>query len=194
VIPERNKQAESEEELLKGIKVNDPKVLEQFYARQFPAVRSFVTKNSGNSDDAQDIFQEAMVASWLNVKEGRFKPSVNGSVGAYVYRIAKNKWLDKLRSAEYRNVNHAMSEVSDRIAEVSEEEKTNERIEYLRSIYSQLDDKCRTVLDMFYYEKKNLESIANELDYDIGSIRTIKYRCMMKLRKSHMELSKKKTL
>ena len=184
----------SEQEQLRGFRDNDPVVLEQFYASQYPSIRSFVKQNSGRDSDAQDVFQEAMTAAWLNIKEGRFSDSGSTNLGAYVYRIAKNKWLDRLRSAQFKNVNTVMSEVSDRIAEVTEDERVTERIEYLQGIYAKLDDKCRTILDMFYYEKKNLESIANELGYDIGSIRTMKYRCMMKLRKHHLASKNQQTL
>lgn len=181
---------DNEDELIRGIRGNDSRVLSQFYAEQFPTVRSFVLRNSGNSSDAQDVFQEAMMAAWLNLKENKYSSKEGGKYGAYVYRIAKNKWLDRLRSAEHRNVNNIMSEVSDRISEITEEESTSERIDYLQSIYAQLDEKCRQILDKFYYEKKSLEAIAKDLKYDVGSIRTMKYRCMMKLRKRHAELKK----
>jgi RNA polymerase sigma factor (sigma-70 family) len=175
----------TEQELLDGIKVNDPHIMQSFYKRQYPTVRKFVKQNSGDDADAQDVFQEAMLAFWLNLREGRYTESGQSNAGAYVFRIAKNKWLDRLRSADYKKVNRAMSEVSDRISEISQEQKDSERIEYLKTLYSTLDDKCKKVLDMFYYERKDLESIASELGYDLGSIRTIKYRCMMKLRKEH---------
>lgn len=188
----RNTTGFSEEELLKGIKENSPAVLRQIYADQFPSVRSYVLQNSGGGSDAQDVFQDSMMVVWLNVKEGRYDPG-SGSIGAYIYRIAKNKWLDKLRSAHTRNVTNMISEVSDRIAEVTEEQRDSERLAHLKQIYSRLDEKCRKVLDMFYYERKSLETIAKELDYDLGSIRTIKYRCMMKLRASSKSSQVNKT-
>ncbi len=52
----------------------------------------------------------------------------------------------------------------------------------LRGVYDKLDDKCRTVLDQFYFERKDLATIAAGMGVEEESIRTIKYRCMMKLR------------
>jgi len=52
----------------------------------------------------------------------------------------------------------------------------------LRGVYDKLDDKCRAVLDQFYFERKDLAAIAAKLGVEEESIRTIKYRCMMKLR------------
>jgi RNA polymerase sigma factor (sigma-70 family) len=57
-----------------------------------------------------------------------------------------------------------------------------ERIVRLRGVYDKLDDKCRHVLDRFYFERKDLATIATEMGVEEESIRTIKYRCMMKLR------------
>ena len=57
-----------------------------------------------------------------------------------------------------------------------------ERITRLRGVYEKLDDKCRTILDQYYYERKDLATIAAGMGVEEDSIRTIKYRCMMKLR------------
>ena len=57
-----------------------------------------------------------------------------------------------------------------------------ERIVRLRGVYDTLDDKCRMVLDQFYFERKDLATIAAGMGVEEESIRTIKYRCMMKLR------------
>ncbi|MBL0036011.1 MAG: sigma-70 family RNA polymerase sigma factor [Flavobacteriales bacterium] len=57
-----------------------------------------------------------------------------------------------------------------------------ERIVRLRGVYDKLDDKCRAVLDQFYFERKDLATIAAGMGVEEESIRTIKYRCMMKLR------------
>jgi len=72
----------------------------------------------------------------------------------------------------------------DRTSEVRADvpDDIEDRIVRLRGVYEKLDDKCRTVLDRFYYERKDLATIATEMGVEEESIRTIKYRCMMKLR------------
>ncbi len=106
--------------------------------------------------------------------------------GGYVFRIAKNKWLDQVRSARHRKTNSA--EVDDNAIADEVDTQVEERIEHLQGIYAQLDDRCRVVLDKFYYEKEDLRTIAASMGVDEASIRTIKYRCMMKLRKYHEKL------
>lgn len=160
--------------------MNDPGVLKEFYSEHFPSVRTYVLQNSGSAQDAQDVFQEALVATWLNAKQGKLQPESN--LGGYVFRIAKNKWLDRVRSAAYKNEIRVEVERQDHTDNGVDQEA---RIEHLQHIYAQLDGRCKQILDRFYYEKKDLATIAEELGVDINSMRTIKYRCMMKLRKLH---------
>lgn len=164
---------------IEGLLRNDAATVRQLYQRHFPAVRSFVLQNQGGAEDAQDMFQEAMTVLWLKVKEGTLLHGTEP--GAFLYSVARNKWLDHLRSAAFQR----MKVVHDqRLSETFEvvDAGAEQRILRLRAIYGKLDDKCRTVLDRYYFERKDLATIAAELKVEVESIRTIKYRCMMKLR------------
>ena len=147
-------------------------------------MRHFVLQNSGTLSDAKDVFQEAMTVLWLNAREGRVSAGEGNDLGGYLFRVARNKWLDTVRSAAHRNGQQAMDseQVAATIADTNDRE-IEDRIAGLRSIYARLDERCRLVLDRFYFEERDLAAIASELGVDEGSIRTIKYRCMMKLRR-----------
>lgn len=164
-----------------GLLRNDPQVVGSIYTEHFPAVRQYVLKNSGTTNDAQDVFQEAVTVLWLQVKEGRFNSTAEPGPGGFLFRVAKFKWLDVVRSAAHRK----MRVLHDDGAHVPAEERDlemEERIRRLRKVYAKLDDKCRKVLDQFYFERRDLASIAENMGVEEESIRTIKYRCMMKLR------------
>ncbi|QQR85310.1 MAG: sigma-70 family RNA polymerase sigma factor [Flavobacteriales bacterium] len=162
-----------------GLHRNDPATLRALYAKHFPAIKQYVVQNSGTSSDAQDMFQEAMTVLWMSVKEGRLVPA--DDPGGFLYRVAKNKWLDVVRSAAHKHMkvvhdDRALDQRTDAPDDIEE------RIVRLRGVYDKLDDKCRAVLDRFYFERKDLATIAGEMGVEEESIRTIKYRCMMKLR------------
>jgi len=166
---------------LEGLQRNDPATVRVLYTAHFPAVKHYVLANSGTTSDAEDIFQEAMTVLWLRVKEGAFNASAEGDPGGFLFRVAKYKWLDVVRSAAHRHMKVVHDERAlERTDEVDDDLEA--RIVRLRGVYDKLDDKCRTVLDRFYFERKDLASIAEEMDVEEESIRTIKYRCMMKLR------------
>lgn len=162
-----------------ALRRNDPTVIRALYTKHLPAVRAYVLQNNGSTSDAQDVFQEAMSVLWLSVKEGRIVPETEP--GGFLYRVAKNKWLDIIRSAAHKHMKVVHDErIIDRGGDPGDD--TEERLARLRGVYDKLDDKCRTVLDRFYFERKGLATIATELGVEEESIRTIKYRCMMKLR------------
>lgn len=169
----------SQHHWIEGLRHNDPVAVRGLYARHFPVVRQYVLQNSGSVTDAQDVFQDAMTVLWMSVKEDRLLPG--SDPGGFLYRVAKNKWLDVVRSAarKHMKVVHDERALDGRTEAVDDLE---ERIVRLRGVYEKLDDKCRTVLDRFYFERKDLATIATEMGVEEESIRTIKYRCMMKLR------------
>ncbi len=162
-----------------GLLRNDPATVRSLYAKHFPAVRHYVVQNSGTTNDAQDVFQEAMTVLWLKVKEGQL--ILDSEPGAFLFRVARNKWLDVVRSAAHK---HMKVVHDDRTLDPATDapDDIEERIVRLRGVYDKLDEKCRTVLDRFYFERKDLATIATEMGVEEESIRTIKYRCMMKLR------------
>jgi RNA polymerase sigma factor (sigma-70 family) len=175
-----------EQNLAERFARNDRKALETIYSRNFNSVQQYILKNNGSADDAADIFQEAIVAAWLNVSEGKYAVQSGNSLGGYIYQIAKNKWLDKLKSKAHKSTMRIERE--DFVE--AEEPDTNwelqeERHSKLKALYSKLDEKCRAILNKFYYEKKDLTTIGTELDYDQGTVKTLKYRCMKKLRTFH---------
>lgn len=164
-----------------GFRRNDQIALRSIYKAHFPAVRQYVLQNSGTVSDAQDVFQEAIVVLWVNVKQGRFSPGTESGPGGFLFRVAKNKWLDVVRSAAHKHMKVVHDQrAQEPAADVPDD--MEDRIVRLRGVYEKLDDKCRTVLDQFYFERKDLATIAAGLGVEEESIRTIKYRCMMKLR------------
>lgn len=169
-----------------GLRRNDAATVRALYQQHFPAIRQYVVSNSGTSDDAQDIFQEAMTVLWLKAKEGGL--TAGSEPGAFLYQVAKNKWLDVVRSAAHK---HMKVIHDDKKIDVRGEapDDTEEKLLRLREVYGKLDKKCRTVLDQFYFERKDLATIAAGMGVEEESIRTIKYRCMMKLRASRKSIA-----
>jgi RNA polymerase sigma factor (sigma-70 family) len=178
-----------------GFANRDTAVLEQVYKELYPTVRSFVVTNNGTNDDARDVFQEAVMAAWLNVRSGKYRVTERSSLYAYIAQIARYKWLDQLKSSRHR-LTSRMDDRTDIPADVPTETDTLEAVDqvnYLSQLYGTLGEQCRTILSLFYYEKRSLEEIGKQLNYDASTIRTMKYRCMMKLRKNHMQNQERST-
>lgn len=164
-----------------GLRRNDQGVLRALYKDHFPAVRQYVLQNSGTVSDAQDVFQESVIVLWMKVKQDSLAMAPESGPGGFLFRVAKNKWLDVVRSAAHKHMKVVHNDqVLERDNDVQDD--VEERILRLRGIYEKLDDKCRAILDQYYFERKDLATIASGMGVEEDSIRTIKYRCMMKLR------------
>lgn len=173
-----------QDQLIAGFKSNDRRSLEKIYTMYYNVAERYVLKNSGAESDAKDIFQEAMIAAWLNIKEEKFIPKTADSLGGYIFQIAKFKWLDKLKSKPHRVTSRIENEgqIEELHQDFDDDDIQDIRITKLKTLYSRLDEKCKRILDRYYYQKMSLEEIGNELTHDSGTIKTLKYRCMKKLR------------
>lgn len=174
-------------QVVDAIKRNDTITLKRIYANNYPKIEILVLKNNGTKEYAKDIYQEAFLAVWQNVKQDKFIPQSESSINGYLYTIAKNKWMDVLRSQGYKKTIMA-SQMS--YFEIKDEENNgmdddilkDKRLEDVMHAFKNLGDACKSLLRKFYFEKKSMNDIAKELQLDSASTRNKKYRCMQKLR------------
>ena len=174
-------------QIVNGFYQNDENVLHKIYATVYPKVMAHILKNNGDEAHAKDVFQDAFVACWKNIKEQKF---TEGNVEGYLFTIAKNKWTDYLRSSKYKNtVRNAgivhMEPITDyNAAEVKDDSDQ----EHMKLALDKLGDKCKNLLNLFYFERKKMNEIAEELNITSASVRNQKYRCMEKLRSLALEI------
>lgn len=175
-----------------AIKANDDKFLKDLYLRNFGKVRSYIIRNSGNEDDAKDIYQEAYIAVWRNIQTDKFIPQNETSLDGYLYKIAQFKWIDHLRknSGKKQELDINESNLSmDTSAEDESEDEFEIKITHIKSSFLELGKNCKELLSSFYYDKKPLKIIAQESGYTEATVKNNKYRCLQKLR----EMVKNKT-
>lgn len=172
-------------QLIEAIKANDQIALKQFYMSNYYKIEALVLKNSGSVDHAKDLYQESFIAVWKNLKTNRFEPKNETALQGYLYQIAKNKWMDVLRSNTFKKTNTLTDERLSFLKEEATDEATEDSEDKLNatmSAFKNLGQPCKQLLTNFYYEKKSLRAIASELQLEEASVRNKKYRCMEKLR------------
>ena len=81
--------------LIVSLSHGDTAALERLYEELSKPVYFYALDLSGNNEIAEDVMQETFLTVWN--KAGEFVPT--GSARAWVFTIAKNKTLDKLRAA-----------------------------------------------------------------------------------------------
>ena len=178
---------ENENGLLQGLARNDRKAIETIYRENFNMVQSLVINNNGSSDEAKDIFQEAMIVLYEKVRSGSFE--LNCQIKTYMYSVCRRLWLKRLQQ-----LNRYSTEVSGLDTavpveeEVEEHEKRNAEFEMMDKAINSLGEPCRSLLEAYYLQKKSMQEIATGFGYtNSDNAKTQKYKCLMRLKKIFFE-------
>ncbi len=161
------------------------RTLERIYAQTFPMVRHYVRERGGTTDDAKDIFHEAMILFYEKMVQEQL--TLTASVSTYLMGICKNLWRQEL---EKRGRQQPLTESQAEIAgEPSGGEEEPAPLKLLTFV-EQLGETCQAILVGFYYFGQRLEQIATQQGYrTVRSATVQKYKCLERLRKAVGHLS-----
>ena len=177
------KQENSEKILLQGLARNDKKAVETIYRENYSTVQSLIINNNGSADDAKDIFQEAMIVLYEKARSGTFELSCQ--IKTYIYSVSRRLWLKKLQQANRYSGDMGNAEA---VVQVEEDiqDHTRRDAEFLmmeKAIVS-LGEPCKSLLEAFYLQKKNMQEIATNFGYtNAENAKTQKYKCLTRLKK-----------
>ena len=171
-------------ELLELLKKGDSKGFKEIYLRTFKTVSHYVVDNSGRVEDAEDIFQDSLIALLNNLRRINFQLST--SIENYFLSIVRNLWLGQLKKRKVKNVEN-LDSLSQQWINVPEEDVDamaleNERQEKLYTEFGLLGEDCKKLLTGYYYYHKSLEELAKMMNYTYDFMKVKKFRCMKELR------------
>lgn len=170
----------SDSTLIDGLKNNDFKILDAIYANNLSKVTKMIIQNNGSSDDARDVFQEAIVVLFKRLKEPDFK--INSSFSNYLYGICKFIWLRQLKKKHRTEVTLSNEEVLKGDVSIEKEIFKTEQRQFYKEKFSELGEDCQQVLQLFF-DGKPLREIGRLMDYTNDYIKRKKYKCKEKLAK-----------
>ncbi len=168
--------------LVEQIKSDDQLVLQRLYALNFNVMERYILQNSGSEEDAKDVYQDAFIAVWRNVQLDRFAPNSEGEFSAYLFRVAKNKWIDELRKRKGRNMVSVEDGLDESVEPMEEPDEIDAYIDIVKKKYRLLGARCRELLSRFYFRRQSLGEIAAVFDWTAASAKNNKYRCLKQLR------------
>lgn len=173
------------EQYLKGLLEGNEKVIMLIYKKCYPSVASFVIKNNGNQQDAEEVFHDALYQLTARVKVRNFQ--IKSTFEGYMFTVCKNLWRKELNSKKKQVRNEGVFELvheeNDHSAFILEQERWDlfeEKIELL-------SDNCRQLLRDFF-NKVTYDEIVKKFNY--ASSNTA-FQRVFKCKKRLMELIKK---
>ena len=174
---------EQEKLLLKGLALNDRLVVEAIYRDNYPMIQSFIINNSGNSDEARDIFQEAMIVVYEKAVSGTFE--LNCQLKTYIYSVCRRLWLKRLQ--QLQRYGSLIENAEDSVAveeDLELHEKHNADFILMETAMNKIGEPCKSLLDAYYLQKKNMQEIAADFGYtNADNAKTQKYKCLVRLKK-----------
>jgi RNA polymerase sigma factor (sigma-70 family) len=174
---------EQEKQLLVGLALNDSAVVEAIYRDNYPVIQSFILNNSGNSDEARDIFQEAMIVIYEKAVSGNFE--LNCLLKTYIYSVCRRLWLKRLHQLQrFGNLVEHMEETVAVEEDLELHEKHNSDFILMETAMHKIGEPCKSLLDAYYLQKKNMQEIAADFGYtNADNAKTQKYKCLVRLKK-----------
>ena len=179
--------------IIERIKSGSEKELIDIYSRHREEFVIWIKRKFDlSTDEAKDIYQMTVISFYENIMEGKLT-MLNSSLKTYLFAIGKNKALENKRYAR-----RFSGEPSDRVLqnaeqpsefETEEEQKLFEKnLATVELCLQELGDPCKTILEDFYYHKQDMQHIMERLGYKTtDTVKTIKYKCMQRLRKLFSE-------
>lgn len=170
----------SDEQLLQLIARRDADAFETLYDRHAQVVHNLILRIVGERRATEELVQEAFWQVWQ--KAGDFRGE--GAGAAWLYRVARNRGLDRLRQRNARPQTVALElEDSPRMlayaqlpsVETPSVESVVERSwqqQQVRESLASIPNDQRVILELAYFEGMTQSEIAEQLSLPIGTIKS----------------------
>jgi RNA polymerase sigma factor (sigma-70 family) len=173
----------NDKDLLQGLARNDKKAVETIYRENYTMVQTLIINNNGSTDDAKDVFQEAMIVLFEKARSGSFE--LNCQIRTYVYSVSRRLWLKRLQQARRFNGEIFTTETVVPVEDdIEDHAKRDTEFQMMEKAILGLGEPCKSLLEAFYIQKKNMQEIASGFGYtNAENAKTQKYKCLMRLKK-----------
>jgi RNA polymerase sigma factor (sigma-70 family) len=156
--------------------------------KYFPQIRKMVLSKGGKAEDAQDIYQDALIILHKKIMEGNFK--LTSKLNTYLYSVCRYIWKDqqkknsKLPSFEFNEETDTID-----VSGLEEMVEKENRIKVAEKIISELGERCKELLLLFYSGTMKLKDIAVKMGYNSESTaKNQKYKCLETAKKKLQEI------
>ena len=174
---------EQERELLARLAGDDRAAIEKVYRDNYPLIQAMILNNSGNPEDAGDVFQEGMIVLYEKAKNPDFE--LNCQVRTYLYSVCRRIWLKKLSGNQRMN---SGNEFPEEVVAVDEDMEVHEQkqaeFDIMEESLFKIGEPCKSLLEAYYLQKKGMQEIAELFGYtNADNAKTQKYKCLNRLKK-----------
>jgi len=153
----------SDHRYIEALRRNDERSIREIYKQHSAQTMRWVVARGGSSDDAQDIFQEALVAIFQKAQNVDFVLSC--PLGALLHVICSRKWVDRIRQKsrdagvrKEEGIRYESEVEGDVLVEAEEILAEQVKQSRLREAFLQISELCQRLLTLLSNGTKPLEA------------------------------------
>ncbi len=165
----------TDKEIVEYLKNREEHIICYLKKKYYPLIRLMIMDKGGDSNDAKDVFHEALVIIISKIDNGEFV--IKYKFHSILIAMCKNLWLVELRKRSFEEESQ-----DDSLATQNDFSENYDRQLYwkiIRENYRQLDTVCQTVLKLTWREIP-LEEIAKEMNTTYSYAKKLKCECNQK--------------
>ena len=156
-----------EKEIVNLLEHGNKKAITLLYENYADALYGVIKKIISDDDTAQDVLQESFIKIWRYSKK---YDSSKAKLFNWLYRIAYNTAIDKVRSLKNKNSNEIQIETSS-VYKISANELNQDVLDMQKHLNS-LDEKYQIVINALFFEGMTQQEASEELDIPLGTIKS----------------------
>lgn len=156
-----------EENIVQLLEKGDQAAIKLLYENYSDSLYGVILKITINEELAQDALQESFVKIWKNAKK---YDSSKAKLFTWLYRIARNTAIDKLRSFNNRFEKEVQIDKSN--VYILPTASLNQDVIDLKQHVGKLDEKYQIVLNALFFEGMTQQEASDELDIPLGTIKS----------------------
>jgi RNA polymerase sigma factor (sigma-70 family) len=172
-------QTVSDDILLDKLRTEESASFKLLYKFYYPAVASYIKQNHGNNEDAEDIFQEAIMVLLQKVRQENFV--LIASLKTYLYAISKNLWLKHLRDSKIKFSDDTNFDFEEEAFEIEQEISNSEKI---TSWLTRITENCQRILKAIFYYQEPMSSLMQKMGWkNKHTAANQQYKCIQQVKK-----------
>ena len=135
-----------------------------------PRLKSFLVKAGSTDSQAEEVIQEVMIAVWT--KSSTYDSS-KSSVSTWIYTIARNKRIDKIRKERRHYLSESDEGLEIPVDSTQEKEIFSAQVSNsLKKYMSNLPEEQSKLLKLSYFYNKTHADISEELKIPLGTVKS----------------------
>jgi RNA polymerase sigma factor (sigma-70 family) len=176
-------QSISDNTLLEKLKKEDSSSFELLYKFYFPSIASYIRQNMGNNEDAEDIFQEAIIVLLQKVRQADF--ILTSSLKTYLYAISRNLWLKRLRDNKIKLVEINDFDVETELFEIEYEKSNDEKV---NSWFTRITENCQRILKAIFFYQEPMSSLMQKMGWkNKHTAANQQYKCIKQVKRERQK-------